>query len=218
MHKSTEKYNDICALKHNMLHYVMGETEKGFEGDPAKVQVLKAYVEMIKCLAEAEKECQEADYYESVVDAMENSDMGYPTRMGYNPNRNRKGQYSDGRGRNRGSRTGDDSSSWGDSDSGNSRMGYTPDPYSRMMMDEDDWDDDIEDDRRYGKSFSRFRKAKRHYTESHSEKDRMKMEERANEAVMESMTTLREIWANADPELRKRMKTDLASLTASLNA
>ena len=35
------------------------------------------------------------------------------------------------------------------------------------------------------------------------------MEERANEAVMESMTTLREIWANADPELRKRMKTDL---------
>ncbi len=97
-------------------------------------------------------------------------------------------------------------------------MGYTPDPYSRMMMDEDDWDDDIEDDRRYGKSFSRFRKAKRHYTESHSEKDRMKMEERANEAVMESMTTLREIWANADPELRKRMKTDLASLTASLNA
>lgn len=46
----------------------------------------------------------------------------------------------------------------------------------------------------------------------------MKMEERANEAVMESMTTLREIWANADPELRKRMKTDLASLTASLNA
>ena len=162
MHKSTEKYNDICALKHNMLHYVMGETEKGFEDNPTKVHVLKEYIEMIKCLAEAEKECQEADYYESVVEAMENSDMG--GRMGYNPNRNRKGQYSDGRGRNRGSRTGDDRSSWGDNDSDSgSRMGYTPDIYSRMMMDDmdGDWDDDMEDDRRYGRSFNRFRKAKR---------------------------------------------------------
>lgn len=219
MHKSTEKYNDICALKHNMLHYVMGETEKGFEDNPTKVHVLKEYIEMIKCLAEAEKECQEADYYESVVEAMENSDMG--GRMGYNPNRNRKGQYSDGRGRNRGSRTGDDRSSWGDGDSDSgSRMGYTPDIYSRMMMDDmdGDWDDDMEDDRRYGRSFNRFRKAKRHYTKSHSEQDKMKMDEHANEAVMESMTTLREIWANADPELRKRMKTDLTNLSASMSA
>ena len=80
MHKSTEKYNDICTLKHNLLHYVMGETEKGLESDPSKVQVLKAYIEMIKCLAEAEKECQEADYYESVVDAMEKTASANPAR------------------------------------------------------------------------------------------------------------------------------------------
>ena len=47
-HKSTEKYNDICTMKHNLLHYVMGETEKGLEADPAKVHVLKEYIEMIK--------------------------------------------------------------------------------------------------------------------------------------------------------------------------
>ena len=157
-HKSTEKYNDICALKHNMLHYVMGETEKGFEDDPAKVHVLKEYIGMVKDLAEAEKACQEACYYESVVDAMDNADMFEDNpRMGYNRKRNRLGQYSDGRGM--------------DGDFGsNQRMGYIPDmnrPYKRMM-DEIDWD---EDEPAYGKSFNRFRKAKRHYTKTHSEED-----------------------------------------------
>lgn len=202
-HKSTEKYNDICALKHNMLHYVMGETEKGFEDDPAKVHVLKEYIGMVKDLAEAEKACQEACYYESVVEAMDNADMFEDNpRMGYNRNRNRLGQYSDGRGM--------------DGDSGsNQRMGYIPDmnrPYKRMM-DEIDWD---EDEPTYGKSFNRFRKAKRHYTKTHSEEDKQKMKDASNAHMMETMATLREIWDDADPDLRKRMKTDLTNLTASL--
>lgn len=202
-HKSTEKYNDICALKHNMLHYVMGETEKGFEDDPTKVHVLKEYIGMVKDLAEAEKACQEACYYESVVEAMDNADMFEDnTRMGYNRKRNRLGQYSDGRGM--------------DGDSGsNQRMGYIPDmnrPYKRMM-DEIDWD---EDEPAYGKSFNRFRKAKRHYTKTHSEEDKQKMKDASNAHMMETMATLREIWDDADPDLRKRMKTDLTNLTASL--
>lgn len=208
-HKSTEKFNDICALKHNMLHYVMGETEKGFEGDPMKVQVLGEYVDMIKDLAEAEKSCQEACYYESVVEAMENADMmdDYG-RMGYNPNRNRMGQYSDGRGSRR---SGD-----GDSDGmprmgTNNRRGYMPD--MRMMM-EDDWD---EDEPMYGKSFDRFRRAKRHYTKTHSEEDKMKMKEASNQHMMETMATLREMWDDADPDLRKRMKADLTNLMATMN-
>ena len=202
-HKSTEKYNDICALKHNMLHYVMGETEKGFEDDPTKVHVLKEYIGMVKDLAEAEKACQEACYYESVVEAMDNADMFEDNpRMGYNRNRNRMGQYSDGRGM--------------DGDPGsNQRMGYIPDmnrPYKRMM-DGTDWD---EDEPTYGKSFNRFRRAKRHYTKTHSEEDKQKMKDASNAHMMETMATLREIWDDADPDLRKRMKTDLTNLTASL--
>ena len=84
-HKSTEKYNDICSLKHHMLHYVMGETEKGFDANPEKVHILKEYVEMIKCLAETEKECQEADYYEAVVQAMGDTGMMDSERNGLQP-------------------------------------------------------------------------------------------------------------------------------------
>ena len=205
-HKSTEKYNDICSLKHHMLHYVMGETEKGFEANPEKVHILKEYVEMIKCLAETEKECQEADYYEAVVQAMEDTGMMDSERMGYNPNRNRMGQYSDGRAGNRN----------GDSDS-NSRRGYSPDMYSRMMMrpgdDRDDWGDD---DPRHSEAFNRFRKAKRYYTKSHSEEDKQRMKDASNEHMMETMATIRELWDDADPELRTRMKTDLTNLVTNL--
>lgn len=210
-HKSTEKYNDICSLKHHMLHYVMGETEKGFEANPEKVHILKEYVEMIKCLAETEKECQEADYYEAVVQAMEDTGMMDSERMGYNPNRNRMGQYSDGRA---GNRNGGRMSS--DSDS-NSRRGYSPDMYSRIMMrpgdDRDDWGDD---DPRHSESFNRFRKAKRYYTKSHSEEDKQRMKDASNEHMMETMATIREMWDDADPELRTRMKTDLTNLVTNL--
>ena len=204
-HKSTEKYNDICSLKHHMLHYVMGETEKGFEPTPEKVHVLKEYVEMIKCLAETEKECQEADYYEAVVQAMEENGMMESERMGYNPNRNRMGQYSDGRAGNR------------NSDSGsNSRRGYSPDRmYSRMMPgdDRDEWGDD---DPRHSEAFNRFRKAKRYYTKSHSEEDKQKMKDASNEHMMETMSTIREMWDDADPDLRTRMKADLTNLVTNL--
>ena len=204
-HKSTEKYNDICSLKHHMLHYVMGETERGFEPNPEKVHVLKEYIEMIKCLAETEKECQEADYYEAVVQAMEDNGMMDSERMGYNPNRNRMGQYSDGRAGNRN----------GDSES-NSRRGYSPDKmYSRMMPgdDRDDWGDD---DPRHSEAFNRFRKAKRYYTKSHSEEDKQRMKDASNEHMMETMATIREMWDDADPDLRTRMKTDLTNLVTNL--
>ena len=206
-HKSTEKYNDICTLKHNLLHYVMGETEKGLEADPGKVHVLKEYIEMIKCLAETEKECQEADYYESIVEAMENSDMGYD-RMGYTPRRTKDGRY----------KSQPDRTRMSDGDMGD-RRGYDPydGPYMRMMPgdDRETWGDDEDD--QYGKSFNRFRKAKRHYTKTHSEEDKQRMKDASNKHMMETMATIREMWDDADPELRKRMKTDMTNLMASMN-
>ena len=206
-HKSMEKFNDICELKHQLLHYVMGEVGSGLEGDPSKVSILGAYVDMIKDLAEAEKSCQEACYYESVVAAMD--EYGDNPRMGYNPNRNAMGQYSDGRGR-----SGDSDSYQGGS--GNRRSGYTPDWH---MMEQDrprPGEEGMDYDERYGKPFNEFRKAKRHYTKTHSPEDKEKMKEHANEHVMETMTTIREIYDNADPDLKKRMKADLSKLVGEM--
>lgn len=222
MHKSIEKYDDICELKASILRYVSGEIASGFSGDPQEVAVLGEYVDMIKDLAEAEKSCHEACYYESVVEAMEESDM-VGGRMGYNPNRNRMGQYSDGRA---GERRTQNRSMDGESmrsQSGNRRGGYAPDRYHMRVMndrigdDRDVWGDDDEDwDPHHGEAFNRFRKAKRHYTETHSESDRQKMKDHANEHMAETMATLREIWDDSDQDLKKRMKTDLTKFANEL--
>lgn len=58
--------------------------------------------------------------------------------------------------------------------------------------------------------------AKRHYTETHSEKDRREMKDHANEHMAETMMTLREIWEDADPDLKTRMKADLTKLTSEM--
>ena len=205
MHKSMEKYEDICDLKKSILKYVTGQIADGLSANGQEVAILGEYVDMLKDLAEAEKSCQEACYYESVVEAM--SDSGMSQRMGYNPNRNRMGQYSDGRAGN-----GDNTrSSRSDSD----RQGYR-DPYMRMMPgnDRETWGDDWSP--RHGEAFNRFRSAKRHYTETHSEKDRQAMKEHANEHMAETMMTLREMWDDADPDLKTRMKADLVKLTSEM--
>lgn len=213
-HKSTEKFEDICELKKSILKYVEGQISDGMSANPQEVAILGEYVDMLKDLAEAEKSCHEACYYESVVQAMDESDMA--PRMGYNPNRNRMGQYSDGRAGNGGdmrSSSSSNSSNSGRSQSGN-RRGYR-DPYMRMMG-EDMWGDDDMEDPRHGEAFNRFRAAKRHYTETHSEKDRQEMKEHANEHLAETMMTLREMWDDADPDLKKRMKSDLTKLTSEM--
>lgn len=191
-HKSTEKLEDICSLKHDILHFVMGEVGTGFSDNPQEVHILGEYVDMIKDLAEAEKECYEACYYESVVAAMDA--YGDNPRMGYNPSWRPMGRdrYPEMDHEGRSSRT----------DRG-MRM-------DDSHMDDPDWDD------RYDRSFNQFRKAKRHYTRTHSEEDKMRMKEHANEHMMSAMSTIREIYDSADPELKKRMKTDLTKLTGEM--
>lgn len=193
-HKSTEKFGDICELKHQILHFVMGEISTGFSENPQEVHILGEYVDMIKDLAEAEKECHEACYYESVVSAMD--EYGDNPRMGYDPKRNAMGEYAPmGR---------------------NERRGFTPD----WRMPDQNWarpgEDDMDYDDRYGRPFNQFRKAKRHYTQTHSPEDKEKMREHANEHLMATMSTIREIYDNADPELKKRIKADLTKLTGEM--
>lgn len=193
-HKSMEKFDDICDLKHQILRFVMDEVDTGFSEAPAAVQMLGEYVDMIKDLAEAEKACQEACYYESVVKAM--AEYGDNPRMGYDRKRNSRGEYVPME--------------------GNQRLGFTPD----WRMPDKDWmrpgEDDANYDDRYGRPFNQFRKAKRHYTQTHSPEDKNRMKEHANEHMMETMMTMREIYEDADPDMKKRMKSDLTKLVSEM--
>lgn len=74
-------YDDICELKKRLIKIVESELNTSSIGS-IDAKELGEVVDMIKDFAEAEKYCQEACYYESIVEAMEESDDKHD-RYGY---------------------------------------------------------------------------------------------------------------------------------------
>lgn len=67
----------IFDLKNQLLEDMLRETrERGID------HLDKEKVDMIKDLAEAEKNCWKASYYRSVTEAMEDGGSGYPSEQG----------------------------------------------------------------------------------------------------------------------------------------
>ena len=96
----------IKADKDKILEY-MGKSLEKYGPDKMDVEEVGKLADAIKDLAEAEKQCWEAEYYMAVSEAMENrgympDDIGYDggsrgyRRRGYNMNRDSRGRYSRG--------------------------------------------------------------------------------------------------------------------------
>lgn len=60
--------------------------------------------------------------------------------------------------------------------------------------------------------------ARKHYTESHTAMDKAEMERRASEHLTSAMSTIRTIYGDADPDLRKKIKADFTKLVADMPA
>ena len=226
---SMASYDAICDAKKRLVESVVAELSQGI--DRINADELSKAVDMIKDLAEAEKLCHEACYYESIVEAMEeSSEQEHGDRYGYRrqtmpksieppyiyyddgvmPMNARMGfPKSMGRSMNRGStRRGRDS--MGRFTSGG-RSGYD---------DGEMWDDDGQDDwsdPRYGQAYNAYRNARKHYTETHTQTDKEMMDRKANEHIADTVATIRDMWKDADPALRKRMKADFSTLLNEMN-
>lgn len=199
MHELHQKLEKMSSMKDDILNNCKDEVSRWFQ--QASPCDLGNAVDMIKDLAEAEKCCAEAAYYKEVVKAMQEYPEETEEMMGYSPNRStRTGRYT--------------SRPTHPSHSG--RMGYS-DPWPDMMNydgpggREDKWRDE-----RYGDALNKWRLAKRHYTETGSSEHKEQMNHHANRHVRDTMDTLDEIWTEADPELRKKMKMDLENLIAKM--
>lgn len=70
--------HDLSSMKDKLVDEARRQLDKGLQGVDA--QEMGAVIDMIKDLAVAEKACAETEYYEAVVDAM---DDGYDERYGY---------------------------------------------------------------------------------------------------------------------------------------
>lgn len=232
MHEVKEKIKPICEMKEKLVSWSKEEFEKGKEC--VDTQEMGAVVDMIKDLAKVEKDCYEAAYYKAIVEAMEEVDEDYDedSPMGYNSHRSaRTGRYTSGRS----SRMGfnpiihqkpyiddylDDGRMDWDKDY---RLGYSSGRNGTMnglssrsgRSSSTTYDDPMMDDR-HGRAFNEWKSARRHYTETQSPADREKMKMHASEHMADTIATVREIWDGADPELRKRMRTDFQNLMNEL--
>lgn len=193
-----DKLKDLCYIEDAYISWAKAQIANG--PDHVKTEELDSIADAIKDISEAKKYCCEAKYYEAVVEAMDESEdeLEYyrPSyRMGYRPP-----MYY-----------------------GNA----TTAPYmnNAWRMDNDIPDDMMStrgrqydpDGEHYGRVYSDWKRAKRNYTTTHSEADREMMESEGMKHIVNAVSSLREMWADADPQLRQRMKTDLANLMTEMN-
>lgn len=207
-----ERINKIEEMKEKLISAMSSSLDCGVD----KVDTKEAgeVIDMIKDLAEAEEKCWKACYYKSIVEAMEAYGDG-SERAGYDNWRYASGRFAPtGRGHFVGfvpptDYIFDDPRMWGKDDG---RMGY---PRRPGMWDEDGRRMDTDrstDNSTYGK----YRDSRRHYHESGSQSDKDEMSHHAKEYVTEAMATMRDIWKDADPEMKIKMKTELSALAKEL--
>lgn len=157
---------------------------------------------------------------EPYIDAyLEDPEFGENMRMGYSGGRG--GNTGGGRSGGRGGRSGGSNPSGGNSggDSGGSggRGGGGRSGYSEAEYAEEELNDMMMRDMRYGKPFNDYRTSKRHYTQSKSQTDKNEMTSHANEHIADMISTTREMWKDADAELKKQMKASLTGLLGEMN-
>ena len=196
------RFDEMCEMKETLIKWAKSEIERGPENVDAGE--MGQVIDMIKDLAVAEEKCIKACYYEAILKEMgheEKGDRAYMDRMGYDGKKKfMPPKYRE-----------DEPMAdmyWLD----NMRMGYPK--RNAMGRFKSGCDGDMDD--RYGRPYNEYKEAKRHYTETKSPTDKEEMDRHANEHVMDTIATIREIYKAADPELRTRIKGDLTKLVGEM--
>lgn len=204
-----DKFRELSDLKERFIKIVCTQLDCGVE--KIDTHELGEVVDMIKDLAEAEEKCTKTKYYESIVEAMDEyeedpDEYMHEGRMGYNPNRGKSGRYT----RSGGDRTRTTSM----------RMGYPNEP--RRTMPTYPGSDDTQpymdhEDMRYGTPYNQYKVYKRNYTTTKSPTDKAEMDKHAMEHMQDTVATIKDIWHDSDPELKRKMKADFSKLLNEMN-
>jgi len=184
----TEHMDALCGLYTKILDATNAQVSNGL--DSVDTHELSEAVDMIKDLAEAKKDCYKACYYKTVTEAMEQSaQLGYREKV---YPRYDESYFPD-------DRTSDEiARHW--------RMGYHENVEPRMYRNGD----------RYGLAYEEYKEARKHYTETKSETDKEEMDMHIREHLSDTLSTVMDMYRAADPDLRKRIKADIAKLAADM--
>lgn len=202
MEKTKMKVFELCEMKDSLMQWAREHK------DTTNIQSMGEVIDMIKDLAEAEEKCWKACYYKSIVEAMDEEKRYGGDRAGYDHWRYSSGRYAPkGRGHYSAGYTPTyDDMDWGktDWDFTNPRMGYTTTGRGGAPS-----------GMRHG--YDRYRNARMGYHESGSAEDKKEMNDAAKEHMEEMSESMRDIWQDADPSLKKELKSSLMSLIGEMS-
>lgn len=225
-----KKLKEICELKHDIIEnldcYI--KENGGLRSPKVCIEEVGQYIDMIKDLAATEKDCLEAMYYDTVVEAM----GGGEDRDGYDRWRYSSGRFAPtGRGHMTGYTPNLRQNVYADGmipdfmmHDGYGRMGYPSDSRSgdrSRSQSGRDYDRGDSTGRSgypngYGSPYERYLDARRHYHESRDDNDRKVMNHHAQEYTDEAVGSFKSMWETADPETKRKMKGSLSQLVAEM--
>lgn len=199
--KDKTDYEKLCKAFETVVGWFENETSKGVT--QVDTDELGKVADIIKDLADAKKNCSETEkneweqcYYVHVIMAMERAgddEEGMENRYGYVPPKMNKATE---RYRMR-------------------QWAHDPEMYNHEMSERYGRENE-RSDQRYGKPYREYLDARKHYTETKSARDKEDMEMYANEHMMDTIGTIRELYRTAEPDLKKRMKADLTKLVGEM--
>lgn len=182
-----KRIHDICAMKEKLTQWAQDAMFNGMES--IDTSELGLVIDMIKDLYEAELYCAESLYYATVTEAMNQNDVPYDKHTFW---MNRAGMRHPP----------DRKMYWDNSNYYDGRMGYSSVSGPRSEI---------------GRNWDHYVDARRHYQATKSDSDRMDMSASAQMHMGETIATLREMWRDADPDLRQKMKKDFGALLQEMN-
>ena len=173
-----------------MREKLMSWTKEAMSGNPPEInaQELGEVVDMIKDTYEMEYYCAKRKYYEEKIGTMEEYGDNERFKMG------RSGMM----------RVLPENEYRFDPNEYDmyARMGYSGHKVAPSEM---------------GRNWDKYLDARRHYNATKSDADRMEMSTSAKMHIGETIATLRDMWHDADPDLREKMKKDFSALLQEMN-
>lgn len=230
MHKVNKHIEELEMLQDKAL-CKMKEINLCEKGGPEDFYY---WADIVKDIGEAMEKEAKACYYKKIVTAMHEFEeekemllkMGVCkediARMGYDNWRYSSGRYAPtGKGHYVGHKSGftpNELPIWMDEEREEYFEGaeiYDPTRIGMMSMGYTRTDGGrIRDQNRsqHGENYDKWNEYRRHYTESKDPKDREMMSKNAKEHVKDFMTTTKEMWKEADPDLRREMRDNIMAL------
>lgn len=214
------KSEEIKKIKETLVSWLRDEVNTG--ATCCHLESAGDVTDMIKDLAEAEKECAEALYYTIVSEAMlKGEEPSYGDAMGYNHRHMSNGRFA--------------SSGKGHMVYGYHKPyldqqpyidGYLHDPNFRSTMEHAEnmgyngermMGDHQGRSSKYGKSYDDYQEARRHYTVSKDSRYKDEMDHHAMSHVDNTLESLQEMWESSDDAmLKKRIVDEMSKVLSQL--